>query len=120
MKNGKAGFLMSLEAAFSLTLLLIAATALPAFSQPENTAPEFFLCSDAALALVKGGSFADSSLQANLTDRHSLSGTCVSAEGRFSRGCSSPRPQSGKTAITVPFYRAGAVGKATIYCWHEN
>jgi hypothetical protein len=121
--SGCRGFAMSLEAAFSLTLLLIAGTALPAFSPPENAAPDFFLCSDAALALAKSGSFSGTGqqLQAMLDEMHSLSGMCFSEGSIASAGCALQKnPQKEKTAFTVPYCSAGAVGKKTVSCWREN
>jgi hypothetical protein len=121
------GFLMSLEAAFALTLLLFAATALPAFSQPKNTAPDFFLCSDATLLLVKSGAFTDGSLQAKINEMHSLSGMCFSVHdlaGDISaKDCDSSSAKE-KTAITVPVWSSGIphgfVQKAAVYCWRDN
>ncbi|MCX6772255.1 MAG: hypothetical protein NTV88_00595 [Candidatus Micrarchaeota archaeon] len=94
---------------------------LPAFSQPKNNAPDFFLCSDATLLLVKSGAFTDGSLQTRLDDMHSMSGMCFSSGAALSSGCSSTAP-AGKDslAITVPYYSGGTVSKAAVFCWRDN
>jgi len=119
--NSRKGFLMSLEAAFALTLLLIAGSALPAFSQPKNAAPDFFLCSDAALALVKSDAFSDGSLQARLDSMHALSGMCFSSGAAVSSGCAIAAQAGGeKLSFSVPSYQGGALRKLAVYCWREN
>ena len=117
--------LASSAAAFALTLLLIAATALPAFSQPKNSAPDFFLCSDAALALVRGGAFADGSLQAKVDEMHSLSAMCIRAESASFQPVSSCTSQPKEaTAFSLPVWSSGmpsgSVQKVRVYCWREN
>ena len=118
MKQGKssAGFLMSLEAAFSLTLLLIALAALPVFSAQKNTAPDFFLCSDAALSLAKSGAFSNGGLQGRLDGMHDLAGMCFSAGSLSSAGCS--RDTEGeKISLSIPAFDGTELKEATVSCW---
>lgn len=116
VKKFSAGFLMSLEAAFSLTLLLIALAALPAFQAHKNPAPDFFLCSDAALALAKSGAFSSGSLQDSLNGMHDLSGMCFSAGSSSSAGCSLAAPGE-KISISIPAFDGTALEEATVFCW---
>ena len=121
MKQGKssAGFLMSLEAAFSLTLLLIALAALPVFSAQKNTAPDFFLCSDAALSLAKSGAFSNGGLQGSLDGMHDLAGMCFSAGSLVSAGCSYAS-EGGKTAFSIPAFDGTELTEATVQCWRAE
>lgn len=115
------GFLMSLEAAFSLALLIIAVSALPAFHPQKNPAPGFFLCSDAALALAKDGAFSDPSgmkLRGKVRQMERLSGMCIEAEALLAHAASScafvPRE---KTILSLPVHQDGLLLQARVSCW---
>lgn len=115
-RNSSAGFLMSLEAAFSLTLLLIALSVLPAFQAQKNPAPDFFLCSDAALSLAKSGAFSSGKLQDSLNSMHDLSGMCFSAASIPSAGCPSGA-KGEKISFSIPAFDGTALKEATVSCW---
>lgn len=121
MKNPSAGFLMSLEAAFALTLLAISASALPAFQLQKNTAPEFFLCSDAALVLVRAGAFSGAGgqgLQEQVGELSGLSGMCIEAGVQGGESASScPPTDRGKISLSFPVSRFPSVATATVSCW---
>jgi len=120
------GFLMTLEAAFSLTLLIIAAAALPAFLPQKNSAPDFFLCTDAAAALANSGAFSDATglqLQGQVNSMHALSGMCVEASvplGRQASSCAKAKEGKEKTQLTVPVFDGNFVQNAGVSCWFES
>ena len=116
-KNSMRGFLMSLEAAFSLSLLVIAASALPAFRLEKSEAPSFFLCTDAALALARSGAFSDGSVQEKVDSMAGLSGTCIDAEGISSSAQECVAQPREKTSLTVPVFNGISVQNAEISCW---
>lgn len=116
LMRAKAGFLMSLEAAFSLTLLFAAAYALPAFQPHRNAAPDFFLCSDAALALAKSGALSSGELQGALDSMHGLSGMCFSSGSLSSAGCFAD-DEGEKISLSLPAFDGTQVREAALSCW---
>ena len=107
----RSGFAMTLEAACSLLLLAFSLSLLPYFALPAPDAPDFFLCSDAALLLAKTSSFSDASLLShNVVEMEALSGMCISAE---SSGASAQSGCAGEGAerhsFSLPFWGGGRV-----------
>lgn len=115
------GFAMTLEAACSLLLLVFSLGLLQYFSLPEPDAPDFFLCSDAALLLAKTGSFSDATLLSqNVKEAASLSGMCISASARelfAPSGCLGEEKE--KFAFSFPVWSGGTVHSARVWCWRQ-
>jgi len=107
---------MSLEAAFSLSLVAVALLALPLFSKPQNEAQDFFLCSDAALSLVRLGSFAGR-LQGDVAQMESLSGLCIEVSGDFSAASSCSPAAQERIVLTIPVSSGDSVHEAEVSCW---
>ena len=112
------GFLMALEAAASLFLLVIAASAIPIFHLQKTSAHDFFLCSDAAVILSKTNAFSDGSLQEKLDKAASLSGLCIGASSAAAFASSCEGNGAGeKFSFALPVWQDGAVENATVSCW---
>ena len=116
----KKGFLMSLEAAFSLALLVIAASALPAFRMEKSEAPSFFLCTDAALALAKSGAFSDGSVGQKVNVMEELSGMCIDADGISSSAQECRAEPREKTTVTIPVFNGASMQDSKISCWQKG
>lgn len=89
-QKNRRGFLMTLEAAYSLLLILAGASLLAAFQLPGHNPQDFYLCSDAAI-LFSSQDFSDAaSIALHAESLSSLSGMCISARhslGEHSAGC---------------------------------
>ena len=114
------GFLMSLEAAASLLLVMVALSALPLFSARAGREGDFFLCSDAAVALAKSSAFSSAAaLHEEVEQAASISGMCLSAESGAisSSSCSQPPAQTEAYAFSFPVWSGREMGSATVSCW---
>jgi|GEM_PF-1441286 len=113
-------FLFSLEAAFSLTLVIVASAYLLAFAPQKESAGEFLACSDAAGALVELRAFSSqASLQAAVDEAGALLGACVEAEagGVRASSCKENRGETGeKYSFSFPVWREGRVENAEVAC----
>lgn len=115
-----AGFLMSLEAAASLILLAISLNALQLFEIGEGQEGEFYLCSDAALALSKTNAFSGQALlEGKTSEAADVSGLCIFSEAdSFSAGnCGAPPDGLEVNAFSFPAWSEGKVATARVYCW---
>lgn len=113
------GFVLSLEAASSLALLLIAASALALFSFQEANAGDFYACSDAALLLSKSHAFSDGTLGERVAQVHSLTGMCAvaSSPAASSSSCGGARDATEKFSFTMPVWQQGGLRSAKVECW---
>jgi hypothetical protein len=112
----KQGLAMSMEAAASLLLVFAALYCLALFWQKPGGEADFFLCSDAAQALLKSSSFSDSVLlQERAGQAAALSGLCISASG----WASCPYAGQERIAFTFPAWQGGEVQNATVSCWRQ-
>jgi len=113
-------FVFSLEAAFSLTLAVIASSCLLAYGPQEESAGEFLACSDAAGALVELRAFSSQeNLQAAVLEAGALLRTCVEAEsnGVGASSCEGGAKGSGeKYSFTFPVWKGGRVENARAGC----
>ena len=114
-------FLFSLEAAFSLTLVIVASAYLLAFAPQKESAGEFLACSDAAGALAKLRAFSSQEkLQAAVDEAGALLGTCVEAEvegGAEVRSCKAGGGGAGeKYSFSFPIWDGGRVKNARVGC----
>ncbi len=112
------GFAMSLEALCSIILLLAAASAMGAFHFAPSHAPDFYLCSDAAVFLSRQG-VPSSGLQAQVDEISILSGRCVSFESGKTHvsSCEDSQAADERLAFTIIALEDGEVGEATVSCW---
>ena len=117
-------FLFSLEAAFSLTLVIVAAAYLFAFAQEKESAGEFLACADVAGALSELRAFStQESLQAKVNMAGGLLGTCVEAEssGMSASSCEAGRDGVGeKYSFSFPIWKDGSVKNARVRCYQMN
>ena len=115
----KKGFAMSLEALCSVLLLMVAASAMEAFSFPPQKASDFYLCSDAALFLSK---LSSSDLQAQVDTLSRLSGRCISFESEKSRAssCDGAQIANERLAFTIAVFEEGSAGTAQVSCWLQE
>jgi len=117
-------FLFSLEAAFSLTLVIVAATYLFAFAPQKESAGEFLACSDAAGALLKMRSFStQETLQAAVGEAGGLLGVCVEAEspGLSASSCKAGEGGVGeKYSSSFPIWKEGRVENARVGCYRRE
>jgi len=117
-------FLFSLEAAFSLTLVIVAAAYLFAFAQEKENAGEFLACADVAGALSKLRAFStQESLQAEVNKSGGLLGTCVDAEsdGVSASSCEAGRDGAGeKYSFSFPIWKDGSVKNANVGCYQMD
>ena len=113
---------MSLEAVSSLLLLVVALAALPLFQAKAGHEGDFFLCSDAAVALAKSSAFfGASALQEGVAQAASLSGMCLSAgSGAISSSTCGQGASSEVYAFSFPVWSGGAMGSARVYCWRRQ
>jgi len=121
------GFLFSLEAAFSLTLAIIASAYLLAFVPQKENAGEFLACADVAGALVEVRAFSSQEkLQAAVDDAGSLLGACVEAEGAGLRASSCGSGSDGTAgaaaakdvlSFSFPVWAGGKLQDARTACW---
>lgn len=118
--EGRFGFLMSLEAACSLLLLIIS---IPLFSAPslqKGSAHDFFLCSDAAVVLLKSGAFlSQGALEEKARQASALSGLCISASspGAVAFPCQGRGSQ--EFSLSFPLWQSGTLSQAAVSCWRE-
>jgi len=121
MKPHKArrAFLMLLEAASCILLLLFAASFLRLFYLRHASAADFFICSDAALVLAKSHAFSDGTLQQKVEDASLRSGLCISAESpqQSSSSCKGGAPE--RYSFSIPIWQGGAVQSAQVGCWRQ-
>jgi hypothetical protein len=120
LKRKLHAFLFSLEAAFSLTLVLVAAAYLFAFAPQKENAGEFLACSDAAGALAELRAFSQRErLQAEVSGAGALLHTCVEA-GSAGLGASSCKEGAGaageKYSFSFPVWKDGRVENAQVGC----
>jgi len=113
------GFLFSLEAAFSLTLAIIASAYLLAFVPQKENAGEFLACADVAGALVGVRAFSSQeTLQAAVDDAGSLLGACVEAEGAGLRASSCAGGSAKeRLSFSFPVWAGGKLQDARAACW---
>ncbi|MCX6771400.1 MAG: hypothetical protein NTX79_05075 [Candidatus Micrarchaeota archaeon] len=121
-RSGKRlAFLFSLEAAFSLTLVIVAAACLLAFAPQKESAGEFLACSDAAGALSELRAFStQEKLDAAVNDAGKLLGACVGAEGAGVRAssCKAGAGSAGeKYSFSFPAWKDGRVESARVWCY---
>ena len=115
--NGKQqGFLMSLEAAASLVLIAISLAALPLFEIRGGQENDFFLCSDAAVVLLKSGALSGAGVQQQINEAATLSGVCIEANGASSCGYNG----EDRFAFTFPVWKDGRVQQSTVSCWRQK
>ena len=119
MSNCRA-FLFSLEAAFSLTMAVVAAAYLLAFAPQKEGAGEFLACSDAAGSLLELRAFAaQGKLQEAVVDAGALLNACVEAEsaGMGASSCSAGEGATGgKYSFSFPVWKGGRVENARAGC----
>ena len=114
-------FIFSLEAAFSLTLVIIASAYLLAFAPQRESAGEFLACSDAAGALVELRAFStQEKLQAAVSEAGALLRTCVEAEGAGLRASSCEEGAGEKYSFSFPIWKDGRVEEARVGCHQMN
>ncbi|MFA5929952.1 MAG: hypothetical protein WC861_03655 [Candidatus Micrarchaeia archaeon] len=115
-------FLFSLEAAFSLTLVVVASAYLLAFAPQKESAGEFLACADAAGALVELRAFsAQGALDAAVNESGGLLGACVEAQGpgagANASSCQEGIGAAGETySFSFPVWKGGRVEGATVGC----
>ncbi len=109
------GFLMSLEAAASLLLVLVALSTLALFEVKQGHEGDFFLCSDAAVALVKTGAFSGGRLHLAVEEAYGISGLCISAGGEGS--CSYGGQE--RYSFSMPVWSGTEVQSAEVSCWRQ-
>ena len=120
--GGRLAFLFSLEAAFSLTLAIVAAAYLLAFAPQKDGAGEFLACSDAAGALLEMRAFSQQEkLQEAVSEAGALAGTCVEAGGAGLSAASCAPGEGGageKYSFSFPIWKGGHVENAELECRH--
>ena len=126
MKNGarmagrQLAFLFSLEAAFSLTLVIVASAYLLAFAPQKEGAGEFLACSDAAEALAELRAFSSQeALGASVGQASHLSGACIEAGGAnlHASSCEGGVGSAGeKYSFSFPVWKDGRVENAQAGC----
>ena len=113
-------FLFSLEAAFSLTLVIVASAYLLAFAPQKESAGEFLACSDAAGALAKLRAFSSQEkLQAAVNEAGALLGMCIEAEsdGASASSCTPDEGRVGeKYSFSFPVWVEGRLKNARASC----
>ena len=120
MKTYRA-FMFSLEAAFALTLVIIAAAYLPAFVPQKESAGEFLACSDVAGVLAKARAFSSQeSLDASVREAGRLTGACIDADGAgmHASSCEAGNEgRGGKYSFSFPIWKDGRVQEARAGCY---
>jgi len=118
--NSYRAFLFSLEAAFSLTLVIVASAYLLAFEPQKESAGEFLACSDAASALMELRAFSSQEkLQAAVDEACALLGMCVEAEGAGAGASSCSAGEGGageKYSFSFPVWAGGRLQNARVAC----
>lgn len=109
------GFAMSLEAAASLLLLAAALSALPLFEVKSGSEPDFFLCSDAAMVLLKSGALSGDAQPQVLYEASQLSGLCL----EYGDASSCQYGGEEKFSFTFAIWRKGSLQNATVSCWRH-
>ena len=116
----KEGFLMSLEAACSLFLLIISLSLFPAPSLQKGSAHDFFLCSDAAVVLLKSGAFSSQAALGEKTGQASgLSGMCISASSPGASASSCTGRGAQEFSFSFPIWQHGSLSQAEVSCWRQ-
>jgi len=113
------GFVFSLEAAFSLALVFVAASYLQAFAPQNEEAGGFLACSDAAGVLLEARAFSSQeALQGAVDDAGSLLGMCVDAQGAglAATSCNGGGNRSQATAFSFPVWAGGKLQNARAWC----
>lgn len=119
-------FLFSLEAAFSLTLAIIAATYLFAFAPQQEETSAFLACSDAARVLAQSHAFSSQGrLDAAVSEAGALLRMCVEAEtdgGELKAGSCNEEAGAADGAGNVlsfsfPAWSGGRLQDARVSCW---
>ena len=117
-------FLFSLEAAFSLTLALVAMACLLAFAPQKERAGEFLACSDAASALLELRAFStQEAMDAAVNESGELLDICVEAEtaSLTSSACKSMEDAEGeKYSFSYPVWKDGRVRNARVGCYRRD
>ena len=112
-------FLFSLEAAFSLTLVIIASAYLLAFSPQKENVGEFLACSDAAGALAELRAFSSQdALRASVGEAGEMLGMCVEAKGAGANAssCEGQSEAGEKYSFSFPIWKDGRVESAQAEC----
>jgi hypothetical protein len=111
-------FLFSLEAAFSLTLAIVASAYLLAFAPQKEGAGEILACSDAAGALLEMRAFAGQErLQAAVSEAGALLGACIEAEGAgWHAGKCGSGASGDKISFSFPVWAGGKLQNARVAC----
>jgi len=113
----KRAFLFSLEAAFSLTLVIVASAYLLSFAPQKEEAGEFLACSDAAGALARLRAFSSQEkLQAAVDDAGALLGACVEADGAGLRASSCGDKTGEIISFPFPVWSGGKLQDARASC----
>ena len=86
------GYVLSLEAASALILLLVATSALQLYNFRQDSAGDFFACSDAAVVLAKSHAFSGEGLQEKAGQASKLSNLCISARSQLASFSSCGKP----------------------------
>jgi len=116
-------FLMTLESASAIFMLIIAASAFSLFSFPESSAGDFYICSDAAIILSKSRAFSDNALSLEVEKLGRLSGMCIKAEGAgsFASNCfGDSGAKKEKFSFSFPVWKDGMVQQASVGCWRKK
>ena len=120
MKTSRA-FMFSMEAAFALTLVIVAAAYLPAFTPQKENAGEFLACSDVAGVLAKARAFSSQeALNASVGEAGQLSGACIEADGAGLNASSCQGKGTGggeKYSFSFPVWKEGKVQTARVGCY---
>jgi len=112
-------FLFSLEAAFSLTLVLVASAYLLAFSPQKEDAGKFLACSDAAGVFIEMRAFSSQdALNASVSEAGALMGACLDAEsgGLGASSCAAGGGTGEKYSFSFPIWKNGRVENAGVEC----
>jgi len=119
MIGKRLAFLFSLEAAFSLTLVLVAQAYLLAFSPQEEDAGNVLACSDAAGALAETRAFhSQGRLQKAADDAGTLLGACLDAEAgeTSATSCAFGGKTGEKYSFSFPIWKNGRLENARVAC----
>ena len=113
-------FLFSLEAAFSLTLVIVASAHLLAFLPPKENVGEFLACSDVAGVLAESRAFSSQeTLQMAVDEASGLLGACLEADGAGLTAASCDTIAGGngeKYSFSFPIWKDGQVQGARVGC----
>jgi len=121
----KRGFLMTVEAAFALLLILFAASSLALFNFQKHDSQKFYLCSDAAILLAKTGDFSsEQDIRGKVSEISSLSGLCVSAQWNKTLASSCADATRGQAverlSLEIPVWDGSRVSSARISCGYPE